>query len=268
MEPGIVVPDNPATLPIQIRDGIKFEDVTFSYPGAENPALSNITLTIRKGEIIALVGNNGAGKTTFINLLCLMYKPDSGKILVDGLDIGTVDPDTWRKKITVLFQNYVRYHLNARENIWFGDINLQAEDSRIEEAARDAAADKVIRKLPDSYSSILGKFFSGGHDLSTGEWQKIALARAFFRDAEIVILDEPASSLDAIAEKEIFHQFRELVKDRTAIIISHRFSTVLLADRIFVIDLGEIIEHGTHPELMDRNGHYAEMFRAQADPYV
>ncbi|MCX6690483.1 MAG: ABC transporter ATP-binding protein, partial [Methanoregula sp.] len=239
----------------------------FTYPGAASPALSNVNLTLHKGEIIALVGDNGAGKSTFIKLLCRLYESEQGKITVDGLDLKRTDPEEWRRHTTVLFQDYVRYHLSARENIWMGDVSRSSDTPRVEMAAHQAAADTVIRKLPDAYSSLLGKLFSGGQELSTGEWQKVALARAFFRDADIVILDEPARSLDALAEAEIFHRFRELVKGRTAVLISHRFSTVLLADHIYVLDRGKIIEHGTHAELMAENGHYSKMFRAQAEPY-
>jgi ATP-binding cassette subfamily B protein len=267
MEPQVTVPEDPVPVPSPIEREIRFEDVTFTYPGAASHALSNVNLTLHKGEIIALVGDNGAGKSTFIKLLCRLYEPVLGKIMVDGLDLKRTDPEEWRRHTTVLFQDYVRYHLSARENIWMGDVSLPSGTPRVEDAARQAAADAVIRKLPDTYSSLLGKLFSGGQELSTGEWQKIALARAFFRDAEIVILDEPASSLDALAEAEIFHRFREMVKGRTAILISHRFSTVLLADHIYVFDRGEIIEHGTHKELMAQSGHYAEMFRAQAGSY-
>jgi len=267
MEPKIAVPKNPVPVPAPLKQEIRFTDVTFSYPGAASPALSNVNLTLHKGEIIALVGDNGAGKSTLIKLLCRLYESEQGKITVDGLDLKKTDPEEWRRQTTVLFQNYVRYHLSARENIWMGDVSLSSDTPRIEVAAQQAAADTVIRKLPDAYSTLLGKLFSGGQELSTGEWQKIALARAFFRNAEIVILDEPASSLDALAEAEIFHRFRELVKDRTAVLISHRFSTVLLADHIYVFDSGKIIENGTHADLMAKNGHYAEMFRAQAEPY-
>ncbi|MCX6689174.1 MAG: ABC transporter ATP-binding protein [Methanoregula sp.] len=267
MEPQIAVPKNPVPVPAPIEEEIRFTDVTFTYLGAARPALSNVNLTLHKGEIIALVGDNGAGKSTFIKLLCRLYDPVHGTIAIDGLDLKKIDPEDWRRHTTVLFQDYVRYHLSARENIWMGNVSLPSDTPRVESAAHEAAADIVIKKLPDTYASLLGKLFAGGQELSTGEWQKIALARAFFRDADIVILDEPASSLDALAEAEIFHRFRELVKDRTAILISHRFSTVLLADHIYVFDLGKIIEHGTHLELMSQNGHYAEMFRAQAEPY-
>ncbi|MCX6690578.1 MAG: ABC transporter ATP-binding protein, partial [Methanoregula sp.] len=232
MKPQIATPKNPVPVPSPIKQEIRFEDVTFTYPGAANPALSNVNLSLHKGEIIALVGDNGAGKSTFIKLLCRLYEPVQGKITVDGLDLKKTDPEEWRRHTTVIFQDYVRYHLSARENIWIGDVRLPSDTPRVEGAAWEAAADTFIEKLPDTYSAQLGKLFAGGQELSTGEWQKIALARAFFRDAEIVILDEPASSLDALAEAEIFHRFRELVKDRTTVLISHRFSTVLLADHI------------------------------------
>jgi len=267
MKPQIATPENPLPVPSPVKQEIRFEDVTFTYPDAASPALSNVNLTLHKGEIIALVGDNGAGKSTFTKLLCRLYDPVQGTITVDGLDLKKTDPEEWRRHITVLFQDFVRYNLSVQENIWMGDTSLPPDTPRVEDAARQAAADTVIRRLPDAYSSRLGKLFSGGQELSSGEWQKIALARAFFRNAEIVILDEPASSLDALAEAEIFHRFRELVKGRTAVLISHRFSTVLLADHIYVLDQGKIIEHGTHTELMAKNGHYAEMFRAQADPY-
>jgi ATP-binding cassette, subfamily B, bacterial len=267
MEPQIAAPEHPVPVPTPIKEGIRFTDVTFTYPGSAIPALSNVNLTLHKGEIIALVGDNGAGKSTFTNLLCRLYDPLQGTITVDGLDLKKTDPEEWRRHTTVLFQDYVRYHLSARENIWMGDTSLPPDTPRVEEAARQAAADTVIGKLPDAYSSHLGKHFLGGNELSTGEWQKVALARAFFRNAEIVVLDEPASSLDALVEAEIFHRFRDLVKGRTAVLISHRFSTVLLADHIYVLDHGKIIEQGSHTELMAENGHYAKMFRAQADPY-
>jgi ATP-binding cassette, subfamily B, bacterial len=267
LKPQVSAPEHPEPVPTPIRKEIRFEDVTFTYPGAAGPSLSRVDLTLHKGEVIALVGDNGAGKSTFIKLLCRLYDPVQGRITVDGLDLKKTDPDDWRMHTTVLFQDYIRYYLSARENIWVGDVREPSGTSRVENAARQASADPVIQRLPDTYESLLGKLFSGGQELSTGEWQKIALARAFFRNAEIVVLDEPASSLDALAEAEIFHRFRELVRNRTAVIISHRFSTVLLADHIYVFSRGQIIEHGTHAELVEQGGHYAEMFRAQADPY-
>ena len=267
LEPQVAAPEHPVPVPSPIRDAIRFEDVTFAYPGTDRTVVGNVSLTLHKGEIVAFVGDNGAGKSTLIKLLCRLYDPVAGKITVDGLDLKDTDPDDWRRHTTVLFQDYVRYHMSARENIWIGNVNQPPGTPLVEDAARQAAADSVIGRLPNGYSSVLGRYFSGGQELSTGEWQKIALARAFFREAEIVVLDEPASSLDALAEAEIFHRFRELVKGRTAVLISHRFSTVLLADHIYVIDQGKIIEHGSHAELMAKNGHYATMFRAQAGPY-
>jgi ATP-binding cassette, subfamily B, bacterial len=266
-EPEVRAPEQPVPVPVPVQKEIRFDHVSFTYPGTEVPALSDLNLTLHRGEVIALVGDNGAGKSTFIKLLCRLYEPAEGTITVDGLDLKRMDPDEWRKHTTVLFQDYVRYYLSARENIWMGDVSQPPDTPRVGEAARQAAADAVIQKLPGTYSSLLGRLFAGGKELSTGEWQKVALARAFFRNAEIVILDEPASSLDALAEAEVFHRFRELVRDRTAVLISHRFSTVLLADHIYVLNRGKIIEHGTHAGLMAQGGHYAEMFRAQADPY-
>jgi ATP-binding cassette, subfamily B, bacterial len=267
LEPQIKAPEHPVPLPTPIKKEIRFENVGFTYPGTSRAVVTGINLTLHKGEIIALVGENGAGKSTLIKLLCRLYDPAQGKITVDGVDLKKADPEDWRKHTTVLFQDFVRYHFTARENIWVGNTSLPPDSPRIEEAARNAAADGVIGRLPQAYSTILGKHFTGGQELSSGEWQKVALARAFFRNAEVVILDEPASSLDALSEAEIFNRFRELLSGRTAVIISHRFSTVLLADHIYVVDNGRIIEDGTHAGLMAQNGHYAEMFRVQADPY-
>lgn len=267
LEPKVAPPAAPVPLPAPFAREVRFEDVSFAYPSAARPALRHVDLAIRRGEVIALVGENGAGKSTFIKLLTRLYDPTSGRVTVDGVDLRETDPDAWRRQTAVLSQDYVRYHLSARENIWLGDVDLPPGSPRVEEAARQAAADAVIGRLPDAYSTLLGKMFQDGHDLSTGEWQKVALARAFFRDAGIVILDEPASSLDALAEAEIFDRFRELVRGRTAVLVSHRFSTVLLADRICVFDRGEIVEQGTHAELMAKGGRYAQMFLAQAGPY-
>jgi ATP-binding cassette, subfamily B, bacterial len=267
LEPRIRAPEHPVPVPSPIKNAIRFENVSFSYPGTDRDVVANINLTLHKGEIIAFVGENGAGKSTLIKLLCRLYDPARGKITVDGVDLKNTDPDDWRRHTTVLFQDYVRYHFTVRENIWMGNTSLPLDSPHIKDAARMAAADPVIARLPSAYETPLGKHFTRGQELSSGEWQKIALARAFFRDAELVILDEPASSLDALAEAEIFNRFRELVSGRTAVIISHRFSTVLLADHIYVIDRGKIVEDGSHAGLMAQNGRYAEMFRVQADPY-
>ena len=267
LKPQIPVPEVPDTLPETFRHEVRVENVTFTYPGEGKPVLRNVSFVLHPGEVIALVGSNGAGKSTLIKLLCRLYAPESGSILVDGTDLSHVDPKVWYRHITVLFQDYVRYRLTAWENIWLANVRQPMDDPGIVDAAQKADADTVIRKLPEGYGTTLGRSFSGGHELSTGEWQKIAIARAFFRDAEIVILDEPASSLDAIAEEEIFSKFRKIIQGRSAILISHRFSTVLMADHIYVLEGGQIVEHGNHADLMALNGRYATMFHAQADTY-
>ena len=267
LRPGIAVPVHPLPLAKPIREGLRVENATFTYAGAPAPALSNISLALHPGEVIAFVGGNGAGKSTLVKLICRLYSPDTGKILVDGQDLSEVSPEDWQRRIAVLFQDYVHYHMTVLENIWLADITRPYDSPDIKKAAQKADAETVIGRLPHTYQTILGRIFSGGQELSTGEWQKIALARVFFRDAEIVILDEPASSLDALAEAEIFRKFREIIGGRSAILISHRFSTVLMADRIYVLDGGQIVEQGTHAGLLALNGRYARMFHAQADAY-
>lgn len=266
LEPRIVRPKNPVPLPEHIRNEVRMNGVTFSYPGEKTPALSDIHLTLHKGEVIALVGENGAGKSTLIKLLCRLYVPDRGTITVDGQDLADTDPEEWQKRITVIFQDYLHYYLTAQENISLTDLHHMEDFHKIERAARQAGADGVIQRLPEGYQTTLGNFFSNGHELSTGEWQKVALARAFFRDSDIVILDEPASSLDALAIKEIFQKFRDIIHGRSAVLISHRFSGVRMADHIYVLDHGTIVEDGTHAELIAMNGRYATMFHAEADP--
>ncbi len=268
MRPVIIAPDNPTPLPKTPVEEIRLSSVSFTYPGAQKPALQDISIFIRKGEVIAFVGENGAGKSTLIKLLCRLYVPDAGTITVDGIDMNRLDPEAWRQRLSVLFQDYIQYQLTVEDNIRVGDVARSDEPGSIERSARKAGADKMVQQLPNGYQTILGKFFSGGQDLSTGEWQKIALSRAFFRDAELILLDEPASSLDALAEAEIFRKFREIIQNKTAVIISHRFSTVQMADRIYVIERGKMVEHGSHADLMELNGRYAEMFRAQADQYI
>ena len=217
--------------------------------------------------MVALVGENGSGKTTLIKLLCRLYDPTEGIIKMDDLDIRNYSSTALRREVSVVFQDFVRYHMTARENIWLGNIELSIENQRIDEAAGNTGADKLIRRLPKGYDTVLGRWFEEGEELSTGEWQKVALARTFLRNAQIIALDEPSSSLDAKTEYEIFRGFKQLLKGRSAILISHRFSTVRMADRILVLENGHIVENGTHWELMKMGGKYADMFEKQAQYY-
>ena len=260
-------PRNPQLFPTPLKIGIQFDRVEFRYPGSTRPLLEDISLTIRAGETIALVGENGAGKTSLIKLLCRLYDPTSGRITVDGIDLRQFQTTDLRREISVVFQDYAHYNLTARENIGFGNVNQLFHDDEIKLAAQKAGADEVIAALPYSYDTILGKQFEEGEELSIGEWQKVALARAFLRQAQILVLDEPTSALDAIAEHQVFEQFRQLTQGRTAILISHRLSSVKLADRIYVLQEGRIVESGTHNELIHRNGSYAHLFETQAQYY-
>lgn len=267
IRPGIRPPSNPRSFPKPIQTGIRFDHVAFGYPGGGRKVFSDLSLSIGPGEHVALVGNNGAGKTTLIKLLCRLYDPDQGDILLDGAPLREYDPAALRREISVILQDYSRYHASARENIWFGDVRIARDDGRIREAAARAGADSVLDGLPKGIDTLLGKWFEEGEELSIGEWQKLALARAFLRSAQILVLDEPTSSLDAKSEYEVFHRFRELAKGRTAILISHRFSTVRMADRIMVIEKGSVLENGSHEELIRKSGKYAQMFEAQARNY-
>lgn len=259
------VPASPVPRPMQ--QGIVLDQVGFQYPGGTRKALEDISLTIRPGEVIALVGENGSGKTTLIKLLCRLYDPTSGSIAIDGIDLRRFETKALRQEIAIIFQDYAHYHLTARENIWFGNTTIPPDHECVGAAARRAGADGVIRALPHGYETILGKRFKDGEELSIGEWQKVALARAFMNEAQIIVLDEPTSSMDARAEYEAFQSFRQLVTGRTAILISHRFSTVRMADRIFVLKQGRVIESGSHEELINRNGIYAGLFERQARYY-
>lgn len=254
-------------LPAPLRRGIEFRGVGFRYPETEDWALRDIDLILRPGEKIALVGPNGAGKTTLIKLLTRLYDPTEGNILIDGVDIRELDPLDLRQRIGVIFQDFVRYHLPAAENIGFGQIEALERTDRIVESARKSGAHPVIESLPEGYQTMLGRWFHAGHELSVGEWQKIALARAFMREAEILVLDEPTASLDAETEYEIFRHFQKLTDGKMAILISHRFSTVRMADQIVVIQEGRIAEAGSHEELLRREGIYAHLFSMQAEGY-
>jgi len=250
------------------EDGIRFEDVTFYYPGSKTPALHEVNLHIRPGESLAIVGENGSGKTTLIKLLTRLYTPSEGRIMLEGLDLKDWDIHALRNKIGVIFQDFARYQLLVGENIGIGDVEDLSEEERIEEAARKGMADEFVRDLPQAYETQLGTWFKDGKELSGGQWQKIALSRAFMRNkADILILDEPTAAIDARAEAEIFAHFRDLTANKISIIISHRFSTVRMADHIIVLEKAEIQEEGSHQELLDNDGQYATLFKLQAQGY-
>ena len=267
LTPRMVVTSQPVPVPKVIRQGIEFRDVWFKYAGHEEWVLKGINLAIRPGEKVALVGQNGAGKTTLIKLLTRLYDPTRGQVLLDGIDLREFDPKELRQTIGVIFQDFVRYHLAASENIGFGQIEALEDLPRIEGAARKSGADVLIDRLPERYATTLGRWFNKGRDLSGGEWQKVALARAFMRDCEVIVLDEPTAALDAENELRVFEQFRALTADKIAVLISHRFSTVRMADRIFVVENGEISEAGSHADLLVQNGTYARLFTLQAESY-
>lgn len=267
LKPKVIEPRQAKPFPPAMRAGIVFDHVCFQYDSETRKALDDVTLAIRPGEHIALVGENGSGKTTLTKLLCRLYDPTHGTITVDGVDLREFSTVALRRQMSVIFQDYVHYHLSARENVWFGNTDLAADDERIVAAARKSGADEVVARLPQGYATILGKWFERGEELSVGEWQKVALARAFLREAQILVLDEPTSALDAQAEAEVFGKFRQLAAGRTAILVSHRFSTVRQADCIYVMEKGRIIESGDHDALVRRGGRYAQMFELQARNY-
>jgi ATP-binding cassette subfamily B protein len=267
MQPQISSPADPVPAPRPIREGFRFENVAFAYPGATRTVLHDIDLRIAKGEKIALIGANGAGKTTLVKLLSRLYEPTRGRILLDGVDLRDYAVEDLRREIGVIFQDYMRYDLLVKENIGFGNLDRLTDRSAIETAARKGQAAEMIARLPENYEQVIGRRFDGGVNLSGGEWQKIALARAYMRDAQVLILDEPTATLDARAEYEVFLRFAELTQGRTSVLISHRFSTVRMADRILVLSGGEISEQGSHQELVGAGGLYAELFELQAAGY-
>ena len=267
IEPALVSPENGKIAPAPILQGIHFQNVSFKYPGSDKYVLRNINLFIKPNESIALVGLNGAGKTTLIKLLTRLYDPTEGQITLDGVDLREYDMTSLHQRFGVIFQDFVRYQFSIKENIGFGQIEELDNMERIEEAASKGGADEVVAPLPEGYETILGRRWNRGHELSGGQWQKIALSRAFMRKAEVLILDEPTSALDAQAEYEIFLRFRELMEGRLAVLISHRFSTVRMADRIVVLENGRILELGSHEELMKHNQVYAHLFNLQAEGY-
>jgi ATP-binding cassette subfamily B protein len=267
VQPEIHSPANPLPFPKPIREGFVFEDVGFIYPGAERWAVRHLSFTLKAGEVVALVGENGAGKTTLVKLLTRLYDPDEGRILLDGRDLRDYGLDELRGSMGVIFQDFVRYNLTAGDNIAVGRIEARGDRERVARAASRSQADEVIARLARGYDQMIGKRFKNGVELSGGEWQKIAIARAYMREAEVLILDEPTAALDARAEFEVFQRFKELSKGKTAVLISHRFSSVRMADRILVLADGRVEAQGTHEELMAQQGRYAELFELQAAGY-
>jgi ATP-binding cassette subfamily B protein/ATP-binding cassette subfamily C protein len=258
----------PRALPHGEPRRIELRDVSFRYPGEARWALRHVSLVLEPGETLGLVGENGAGKSTLVKLLLRLYDPTEGAILYGGVDLRDLDVQDLRSRIGAVFQDFVRYQFTAAENVGLGNPAHVDDRSRIEEAVRRGGAENVVATLPEGLDTVLGGWFERGHDLSAGQWQKLAVARAFMRDAEVLVLDEPTASIDAEAEHDLFLRFRDLAAGRSAIVISHRFSTVRVADRIAVLRDGALEELGSHRELLARNGRYAHLFRLQAEGYV
>ena len=267
LKPNIITPAYPKAMPLPMVEGITFEHVDFQYEGTARQALRDISLAVRPNETIALVGENGSGKTTLIKLLCRLYDPTCGRIAIDGINLKDLDVRELQQQISVIFQDYAKYHLPAQDNIWLGNIQLPPDDAAVMAAAKRSGAHEVIQQLPHGYNTVLGKLFDGGEELSIGQWQKVALARAFLRNSQVIVLDEPTSAMDPKAEYEVFKRFRELIQDQAAILITHRLSTVKMADRIYVMEQGRIVESGCHDELMGQQGLYSNLFETQARNY-
>ena len=267
MKPLITLEEKALDVPQPIQQGFTFEDVGFKYPNTNIWAVRGLSFHLHAGEKLALVGENGAGKTTIIKLLTRLYDPNEGRILLDGKDLRSYDPVQLRQAVGVIFQDFVRYQMNAATNIAVGKIEEKENHDKIDDAAYRGMADQVIRKLPQGYAQMIGRRFANGVNLSGGEWQKIAISRAYMRDAQLLVLDEPTAALDARAEYEVFRRFADLTEGKSAVLISHRFSTVRMADRILVLNKGKLLEIGTHEELLLREGKYAELFDLQAQGY-
>jgi len=267
MKPRVESKVNGLRAPRPIKNGFEFRNVSFAYPGTERRVLSNFNFHLRCGERIALIGENGQGKTTIVKLITRLYDPTEGQVLLDGVDLREYDLDDLHAEMGVIFQDFMRYEMTARENIEVGRIEVEHSEEELEYAAKKSLASEVIDKLHGGFDQMLGRRFEGGVDLSGGEWQKIALARAYLRDAQLLILDEPTAALDARSELEVFERFAELTYGKMALLISHRFSTVRMADRIVVLEAGKLVEEGSHSELIALGGRYAAMFEMQAASY-
>lgn len=265
-EPNVKEPAQPLAVPEKMRHGMRLEKVWFQYPSTPSVVLKDISFSVKPGEVVALVGENGSGKTTLAKLLCRLYDPTDGRITLENIPLSGFSTPSLRREISVIFQDFVKYNLSVDDNIRFGNIDLPlSNNGAVEKAAAEAGADRFITTLPQKYQTMLGRVFTDGVELSIGQWQMIALARAFLRDARLIVLDEPTSSLDPNTEYQVFQKFRQLLKNRSAVLISHRFSTVRMADRILVLKEGRLVEQGPHHELIQKNGYYAELFKKQSE---
>ena len=253
--------------PSRIRRGITLKDVSFTYPGGSSPALSSVNIEIHAGETVALVGENGAGKTTLTKLLLGLYQPTGGSVTVDGVDLSEIDLESWRDRAGAVFQDYMTYAFTARENIGLGRLGSMDDAAAVRAAAARSGAHEAIDELPQGYETLLGREFEGGRDLSRGQWQSLAIARLYLRDAELLVLDEPTSALDAMGEVEVYRQFLELSSNKTVLLVSHRLGSARLADRVVFLEDGEVAEEGPHDELVRAGGAYSELFAMQAEWY-
>lgn len=263
LESALPVAERPDPIPDDLERGLEVEGVSFRYPGDDRPVLDDVDLRVAPGEMVALVGENGSGKSTLVKLLCRLYDPDHGRVLLEGTDLRQFDPGELRRRMSVVFQDHTEYQMPAWENVWFGDVTRDPDDDRLRRAARATGADEVIRRLPRGYETVLGYWFGDAHELSTGEWQKVALARALLRDADLLVLDEPTSALDARSEARFFRALRDLRENTAILVISHRIAPLADTDRIYVLDRGRIREQGTHAQLLRAGGRYAELHALQ-----